>query len=146
MRTMLKYTFTSLAVCVESAGESMFCIINSLNIRWDCMGWTLLGYPCYPSGFSAASWLAVGWLRQAQGTGRNHKDSVSWSWSNGTWCHMRKWDSCIALCHCVLGGSLVSSILVVLSGLWSCKVTNMFTSLLVDPFLHLQSVCPLEHS
>lgn len=41
MRTMLKYTFTSLAVCVESAGESMFCIIYSLNIRWDCMGWTI---------------------------------------------------------------------------------------------------------
>lgn len=49
----------------------------------------------------------VQWLWWTQRTGRNHKASM---WASldpmGPWCHMRKWDSCVALCHCVFCSSL----------------------------------------
>lgn len=66
------------------------------------------------------------WHREQEGTTRTQWASPDLT---GTWCHTWKWDSCMALCHCVLCGSLVSDILVLLG---RCKVTCVFTSLMVD--------------
>lgn len=81
-------------------------------------------------------WLSGGYdgYREQEGTTRTQWASPD---PTGTWCHIRKLDSCITLCHCVLFSSLVSIILMLLK---RCKVTSVFTSLLVDSFFFLHTL------
>lgn len=87
--------------------------------------------------------LFPAWLSSDCGGHREQEETTRTLWASpdpaSTWCHSRKWDSCISLCHCVLCGSLVSSILVLLG---EHKVTVYFWFLTSWQM----PLCSFEHS